>query len=567
MQENKRKHQSFQYGAIILLCSTMLVKVIGAIFKIPLSRLIGDLGFGYFDSAYQLFTPIYTLAMAGLPIAISRVVAERMQQAKYRDVRKSLKVTKKIFLITGFSAFILMLLLIYPFVSFTDATGKTIYSLFAIAPSLLFCCIMSAYRGYYEGLRNMYPTAVSDVIESLGKLILGYGFAYIVMKVSGDVALAAAGAMLGIMFGGILSATFLTLRYRLKGDSITEAELQNSPEPQSSKKIAKTIIMIAIPVVLASLANSVSSLVDVSMVKWQLTNMMGNFADDIRALYQSSIADYNAIQYANKMPALINEEIPTFLYGIRGKAFTLYNLVPTITSVLGVSALPVLTSFWAKGKGDKALLKRNIESTLKFTALISMPAGFGLLALGPEIMGLMYNTVASVEIGGVMLRIYGLTAIFAGLAIPMISMLQAIGKEKISLRNVAIGAVLKVVFNFVFVGIPTINIKGAAIGTFVSYLFIFFANLLSLIKYTGVKPNIFKTIIKPFISAAFCAVSTIILNLSSLGNLGTIVEIVVAAIVYLVVLIILNTFEADDVLSLPKGDKILKLFIKLKIIR
>ncbi|MBQ8740122.1 MAG: polysaccharide biosynthesis protein [Clostridia bacterium] len=563
MQENKRKQQSFQYGAIILLCSTMLVKIIGAIFKIPLSRLIGDLGFGYFDSAYQLFTPIYTLAMAGLPIAISRVVAERMQQERYRDVRKSLKVTKKIFLITGLTGFVVMLLLIYPFVHFTDATGKTVYSLFAIAPSLLFCCIMSAYRGYYEGLRNMYPTAASDVIESLGKLILGYGFAYIIMKISGDVALAAAGAMLGIMVGGAASATFLTLRYKLKGDGITEQEFTDAPEPQGSKTIAKTIIMIAIPVVLASLANSVSSLVDVSMVKWQLTNMMGEFADDIRKMYESSIVDYNSFS----TNALTNAELPTFLYGIRGKAFTLYNLVPTITSVLGVSALPVLTSCFAKGKGDKTLVKRSIESTMKFTALIAMPAGFGFLFLGSEIMGLMYDTVASVEIGGVMLRIYGLAAMFAGLAIPMISMLQAIGKEKISLRNVAIGAALKVIVNFVFVGIPTINIKGAAIGTFVSYLFIFISNLSSLIKYTGVKPNIYKTILKPFIAALACGLSTVVLDLSAMGKIGTVLEIGVAAVVYLVILIILNTFEPDDVLSLPKGEKILKVFRKLKVIR
>ena len=518
MQENKRKQQSFQYGAIILLCSTLLVKVIGAIFKIPLSRLIGDLGFGYFDSAYQLFTPIYTLAMAGLPIAISRVVAERMQQERYCDVRKSLKVTKKIFLVTGLSGFIIMLLLIYPFVHFTDATGKTIYSLFAIAPSLLFCCIMSAYRGYYEGLRNMYPTAASDVIESLGKLILGYGFAYIIMKISGDVALAAAGAMLGIMVGGAASATFLILRYKLKGDGITEQELADAPKSQDGKTIAKIIIMIAIPVVLASLANSVSSLVDVSMVKWQLTKMMGEFANDIRNMYESSIADYNRFS----INELTNAELPTFLYGIRGKAFTLYNLVPTITSVLGVSALPVLTSCFAKGTGDKVVVKRSIESTIKFTALIAMPAGFGFLFLGSEIMSLMYNTVASVEIGGVMLRIYGLAAMFAGLAIPMISMLQAIGKEKISLRNVAIGAALKVIVNFIFVGIPTINIKGAAIGTFVSYFFIFIANLLSLIKYTGVIPNIYKTIIKPFIAALACGLSTVILNLSAMGKIGTV---------------------------------------------
>ena len=161
MPENKRKQQSFEYGAMILLTSTVLVKLIGAIFKIPLSNLIGDLGFGYFSSAYDLFTPIYTLAMAGLPIAVSRVVAEHMAVGKYRDVKNALHVTKKIFLITGLSGLVIMLLLIYPFVKITDPTGETIYSLFAIAPSLLFCCTMSTYRGYYEGLRNMYPTALS----------------------------------------------------------------------------------------------------------------------------------------------------------------------------------------------------------------------------------------------------------------------------------------------------------------------------------------------------------------------------------------------------------------------
>ena len=161
MPNKTRKQQSFEYGAVILLCSTMIVKLIGAIFKIPLSNLIGDLGFGYFSSAYDLFTPIYSLSMAGLPIAVSRLVAEHMAAGRYKDVRRSLSVTKKAFFVTGFAGLLLMLILIYPFVRITDQTGKTVYSLFAIAPSLLFCCIMSTYRGYYEGLRNMYPTAFS----------------------------------------------------------------------------------------------------------------------------------------------------------------------------------------------------------------------------------------------------------------------------------------------------------------------------------------------------------------------------------------------------------------------
>lgn len=560
MQGKKRKQQSFEYGAVILLCSTVLVKIIGAVFKIPLSNLIGDLGFGYFSSAYDLFTPIYTLAMAGLPIAVSRVVAEHIANKKYNDVRNSLKITKRIFAVTGMTGFILMMLLIYPFVTITDATGKTVYSLFAIAPSLFFCCTMSAYRGYYEGLRNMYPTAVSDVIEALGKLILGYGFAYIVMKLTSDVALAAAGAMLGITVGGMAAAFYLRMRYKFKGDGITEAELATSPISQNSKTAAKALIAIAIPIVLASLANSVTSLVDVSMVKWQLTRLVQNSADTVRNMYESSITDYNS-----RNDILTNAEIPTFLYGIRGKAFTLYNLIPTITSVLGVSALPVLASSWTKK--DNIQIKANMESTMKLTAIIAMPCGMGFLFLGGNIMQLMYSTVASYEIGGTMLRIYGLAAIFAGLAIPMTSMLQAIGKEKISLRNVAIGAVLKVIVNFIFVGIPSINIQGAAIGTFVSYLFIFVANLLSLVKYTGIKPNLYKTLLKPFVAAIVCGLSTLIFNLNSLGKAGTVLQIGIAAVAYLVALIALNTFEPNDVLSLPKGEKLLKVLKKCKIIR
>lgn len=565
MQENKRKQQSFEYGAMILLCSTMLVKIIGAIFKIPIARLWTEDGFGCFDSAYQLFTPIYTLAMAGLPIAISRIVATHVKNGRYNDVRRTFKVAKRIFMITGFSGFVIMLLLSFPFVKYTDASGESIYSIFAIAPALFFCCIMSAYRGYYEGLRNMYPTAISDVIEALGKLILGYGFAYIVMKITGRYELSAAGAMLGIVIGGIASATFLTIRYKIKGDGITKEELLAAPPAESNKTLAKALIAIAIPVVLASLANSFSSLADTFFVKGQLTQMMGEHADTIRGMYASSIAERDMIAAEAGKAALTNEQIPNFLFGTRGKAFTLYNLVPSITSILGVSALPVITSAWTKKELN--VVKQNIESTLKLTAIITMPIGFGFLSLGNEVMQLLYDTAASVEIGGIMLRIYGLAAIFAGLAIPMTSILQAIGKEKISLRNVAIGAVIKVAVNFVLVGIPSVNIRGAAVGTMACFLFIFVANLLSLIKHTGVKPNMWKTILKPLIAAFACGLSTVVLNLSSLGKMGTVIEVAVAAVVYFAVLIILNTFEAEDVTSLPKGDKILKIFRKLRIIR
>ena len=562
MPENKRKQQSFEYGAIILLCSTMLVKVIGAIFKIPLSNLIGDLGFGYFSSAYDLFTPIYALAMAGLPIAVSRVVAENMTKGNYKDVRQSLKITKRIFFLTGLTGFLLMLALIYPFVKVTDPTGKTIYSLFAIAPALLFCCITSAFRGYFEGLRNMYPTAISDVTESMGKLVLGLGFAYIAMRVTeGNVAIAAAAAMLGITAGSMAAALYLFLRHKIKGDGITEEEYRLAPDAQPMGKATRALILIALPIVLSSLANNVASLVDVSFVKIQLANLMESGADTIREMYKSSIDDYNSFH-----DALTDKAIPTFLYGIRGKAFTIYNLVPTITSVLGVSALPVLTTMWTQK--NKAGLKRNMESTMKLTAIIAMPAGMGFLFMGDGIMALIYDTVASVEIGGAMMRIFGVAAIFAGMAIPMTSMLQAIGKEKFSLMNVAIGAAIKVIVNIIFVGIPSINIKGAAIGTAACYAFIFFANLISLIKFTGVIPNFYKSLIKPLISALACGGTALLCyKILGEGSIKVIVSILAGAVVYFAFLVLLNTFEEEDVVSLPKGEKIARLCKKLKIIR
>ncbi len=560
----KRKQQSFEYGAIILLISTALSKIIGAIFKIPLNNVIGDLGFGYFSSAYDLFTPIYGLSMAGLPIAVSRMVAENMAEKRYRDVREILRLSKKAFLVTGLIGLAAMLLMIYPFVQLTDETGGSVYSLFMIAPSLLFCCVMSTYRGYYEGLRNMYPTAFSDVIEASSKLIFGYTIAYFIMKYNGNVAYAAAGAIMGITIGTVLGALFLSLRYKLRGDGITKDELSASPEPKSQRVLLRVLVVIAVPVVLSSLATNVASLIDVSMVKWQLNRVMDTSADTVLNMYSASIADYNA----SAKEALTNAAIPTFLYGVRGKAFTIYNLIPTISSVLGVSALPVLASVWATDRENKIEIKKNIESIIKFTSLIAMPAGIGMAVLAEPIMSLLYKSAASVEIGAPMLTVFGVAAVFAGISAPMTSMLQAIGKQIIPVRNIAVGAVIKIVVNFMLVGIPEINIHGAPIGTLCCFLYIFISNFASLIKYSGVMPNVLSVLIKPLVSSLLCGGAALaVYTLLGKGTVNTVLAIAAAVLVYLLALILLKTFTEQDILAFPMGEKLLKISKKMKIIK
>ena len=142
----KYKQQSFLHGATILVAATVLVKIIGAIYKIPLGNMIGTVGMRYFSNAYDLYLPIYSLAMAGLPTAVSRIVAQRISQKRYRDVRRTFKVTKLTFLVTGLSSFLIMLIATWPFVSFIKSR-ESVYAILAVAPSILFCCIMSSYRG------------------------------------------------------------------------------------------------------------------------------------------------------------------------------------------------------------------------------------------------------------------------------------------------------------------------------------------------------------------------------------------------------------------------------------
>lgn len=556
MEQKKRQHQSFEYGAAILVVATMLVKVIGAVFKIPLSSLIGTLGFGYFTSAYDLFLPIYSLAMAGLPIAISRMVAENVAKKQFNDVKQTLRISRIAFLVSGAVGFVIMAIATVVFFNITG-DGRTLPSILVIAPSILFCCVMSVYRGYYEGMRNMTPTAVSNVIEALGKLILGLGFAFLVIKIRGDLtpetaSLAAAGAMLGITVGTALGALYLVIKFKKDNGLISAEEYDASPLAKSGKQTLKILITIAIPIALGSLAQNVASLIDVTMVK----GLIADDAEIVKGIYSSLIGSEIST----------DADVANFLYGVRGQAFTLFNLIPTITSVMGVSALPVLATSWTNG--DRAEVKKNMSSIIKLTSLIALPAGVGLAFLGGPVMSLIYGTEEAVLIGGPMLTVFGVAAVFSGLAMPLTNMLQAIGKQIVPVINIAIGAVVKIVVNFILVGNPEINILGSAIGTLCCYLYIAIANFICLVKFTKTMPNLVSGFVKPLVSALCCGMSalgvTVLLNG---GKIPTILGVAVAAMVYFVVLILLRGIDKEDVCAFPKGEKISKILEKLHIIR
>lgn len=555
---NKTK-QNLVSSSLILLVSTVLVKIIGACFKIPLATntFLGDLGFGYFSVAYDLFTPFYTLAVSGLPSALSHLIAENLAQKRYGDIEKTVNVTKKLFIILGIFSAVIFTVFAVPFVKFTDSSGNTLYSIYAVIPSVFICFLLSVWRGYFEGYGNMTPTAVSKVIEAAGKLVLGLSFAFVTIKLTKNHALAAGSAMLGITVGGLVAVIFLFFKYKSSKNIITKTEILQNPSVLTTSETVKTVLLLALPMAVSSLLSGAVSVIDALSVR---TLLNGN-SENLSLIYKDAINSYNS----NSTSALDISNLSTYLYGLRSKSFTLFNLLPTLTMSLGVSAMPTLSYYWSKKKIVD--VKTNLNTLIKMLSLITFPAGMAYIAVSKPIMQLLYSDYGSVNIGGKLLFIFGFTAIFAGFAIPLTSVLQAVDCQFFALFNIVIGVCLKIILNIVLIPTDKFNIYGSAISTAVCYFVILFAHIIKIIKVTG-KPQDFKTVvIKPFVAAVSSSFTAYIICRFSSGKTMIIFAVFCAVLVYFAIILALGIITEQDFKSLPKGEKLYFLAKKVKFIK
>jgi len=594
------KKQSVLNGAMMLMFAVVLVKLIGALFKIPLTDMLGATGRGYFNSAYEVYTPIFAISMAGLPVAVSRMVAENVALNRHREARMVFKVSQRIFTVVGIAGTLILLVAAYPYTHFV-AGIKSLPAVLCVAPSIFFCCYMSAYRGYYEGLRNMTPTAISQVIEALGKLLIGLALAKLVISIgegqyeagmlaSGNVSAtvfgntvvsdteansvilpwAAAGAVLGVTVGSIASNIFLIICHKIKGDGFTRVELVNSPKSAPSDVLAKNMIKIAVPMVISSLVLNITNLVDTVTIQ---SRLMAALESDFNAVLQMHGEAFNNAVSLSRLNLNDLKEVRSYLWGSYGMALDFKNLVPTITIQLGVSALPALAAAWAVK--DKKATKSTIETVIRIGMLIALPAGIGMAALAEPILTVIYGRGSSSDAISVVTPIlvaYGLATPVMAVSTPVTNMLQAIGRTDIPVKSVIAGAICKIVCNFILVGNPKINIYGAVIGTVLFYVVIVACNLISLIRISNVKVRWSSVFVKPLICAALCGVTAFAANgllnkifpadtSQSILNMGTVsagIAVVLAVIVYAISLLLIKGIAREDVSVLPKGEKIAK---------
>ncbi|MEG0614401.1 MAG: polysaccharide biosynthesis protein [Oscillospiraceae bacterium] len=547
------KKQGFIYGSIILVASVILTKIIGAFFKIPLANMLGGSGMGYFSCAYGLFLPIYAISVTGLPTAVAKLTAENAVFGRFANVRKIKRISLAMFAIMGLLASILVLILALPFSTFVAQNPLAFPAVMAIAPSILFGCIMSVYRGYYEGLRNMFPTALSQVAEAVVKLLAGILLCYFTLKfaetnpddflhfaekISGKAGgtidglvlpFAAAAAILGVTLSSFAGMIFLVLRHKFFGDGITSSDIAKDKVTDTGKSIVQALIRIVIPVAVGSLVTNLTSLIDLGTI--------------VRSLNFSG-AELSKIYNEVNIPP---NELSNFIFGsFTGLAVTVFNLVPSFTNMFGKGILPSLTAAWSVH--NTARIKKSVEAVIFVTGLIAIPCGIGISVLSKEILTFLYSSRQDeILVSYQSLAVLGIAVILLSLTIPIFSMLQAIGRADLPVKIMLLGVAIKLLGNIFLISIPEINVVGAAISTLVCYLFICIISINILCKLTKVHLNIGNIILKPIYAGIMCgATALLVYNLCEnfFGNtVSLVVSVAISGGIYLIFLYLLGIFN------------------------
>ena len=538
-----RSKSRFFGGVIALTLGNLFVKVVGLVLKIPLHNILGDAGMAYYNNAYDIYAWLFTIATTGLPTAISMLISEDRVKGNIKETKKIFRVTVALFIIIGIAGMSVMLFGA-PFFEKAYKIENSGYCMMAIAPTLFFICVASALRGYFQGYQNMLPTAVSEVIEAVGKLVLGLLFAGYALEKGYPLYIVAAYAAFGLTIGvaaGMIYLIVTKLLFKPEKYDFECAELADeSLEVRSTKKILVTLMMIAIPITISSSVQSFSTVIDGMVLSNRLQDI--GFSEDITA---QMIGNYKTL------------------------ASPLCNLPPALIAPVTASIVPLMAASIASGNRKRS--KSVMNGALMITAIIELPCALGMSVLSEPIIKLLFGDNASSETAAPLLSILSLSVFFVSMISMTSAFLQAHKLERKPIISMLIGAIVKLVSIYVLVGIPELNIYGSQISSFLGSFAISVSNLFFMKKHIGFIPNLGKILIRPFAASVICALTAIFSFGCLEGFIGRnpalLLSIVMAMVVYFFVIFLFKALTREDVMLLPKGTKICSLLEKMHLLK
>ena len=527
MSDNRK--QNFLQGTALLAMATAIVKVIGAIYKIPLNAIIGKQGFSYYSTAYEIYNVLLMISTAGLPVAMSRMISQASSLGHNNRIRRIYKTSRTIFLTLGITGSLLMTLFCRQLAQFQNQPDAWA-AIGALGPCVLLICIMSTFRGFFQGHGNMLPTSVSQVLEAVVKLIVGMLAALALLKTTSSVSLAAGGAILGVTVSCLASSMYLYSRFR-KSYAALEPTRE---EAESFSETAKRLMAIAVPITIGSAGLQVLTMLETKIYMGQLLGLGFTQleADGMKGIYNMSQ--------------------------------TIYNMPMAFITPITISIIPAITSYLTLL--DHKSAKATAESAIRVMGLIAMPCAFGLATLAGPVTALLGGyTGADLLLSTRLMSIMGFNIIFNAVVLLTNAMMQAHGHAVVPVVNMFIAGIMRLVAVYILTGNPNIGIVGTPMGAMLCFLCIAVLNVLSMRRVLQDAPAIVKNLVKPFAAAAIMGIFVwgSLKLLTMLGITSRLIlcslPICVGVVVYVVAVLGLKVITREDCLLLPKGEKIAKL--------
>lgn len=520
--------------------SQVIIKILGLAYSMYLTNRegFGDNGNAIYMGGYQIYALLLTLSSIGVPNAISKLIAERIARGDRKGADRVFKIAFVTFAIIGFIGTLILFLGARVIATYWLAIPECEYTLVALSPAIFFVSISSVIRGYFNGIQKISNTAKSQTFEQIFKTTLTIVFVEIVaLFTTTNTTLMAAGANLATTFATFLSFSYIFVlcqkNRKLDKEEILKSNYESKKE--SVKSIVKNILAVSVPMSVSSLLSSINKNIDSATV--------------VRIL-----------------KPIIGENVAKARYGILSSKVDILTSMPLAFNIAFATALvPAISS--ARVKNDTQTINKRLSFSLLITILIGLPCTIGMYMYANQILQLLFPNASA---GGTLLAISAFTIIFTVLAQTINGALQGLGKVKVPAIALGCGVLVKLVTNILLIPVEGIYENGAAIGSVLCHI-VSFTIVYNVLKHT-IKLNfsLLKMMIKPVIATIIMAIVSyasymFVLQIGIMGNVATLVGIIVAVLVYAIMIIILKILSKEDILSLPKGEKIYKFLNKIKL--
>lgn len=528
-------------STMILGAAGVIVKIVGALYRIVLAEFISLEGMSYYQQAFPVYSALLIISTVGLPIAISKLVSERVTTGDYRGAYAVFKTSRMFLILVGVITSAAMFCLAGPITQLQALPGGQ-YSLMALAPALFFVSVMCAYRGYFQGLQNMKPTALSQIIEQFVKVAAGLALAYLLLKWTGRMEFGAMGALLGITISEAVALLYTMGAYGKQKRQMTE-EMMMAYKSKLSwpeiKPLLGKVLVLALPVTVAGLVMPIVAFVDSVIIPRSLL-ALGYESTAIRSMYGT----------------------------LSGGVLTIINLAAIVSQALQMSVVPAISEALKLGDSDR--VKANVLHGIKFAFLEGIPVTAAFFIFASPIFSFLYpsSTPGQHTLAAGLLMTMCSVAVFLPFMQTMTGVLQGIGKQNLPPVSLAVGAGVKISLSLFLMTFPQINIYGAVIGTVVCYIIAAVMNYLFVRKYTGVRIRWREHLLKPVAaSAVMAAVAYLVYSLIApySNAMGVVACVLVGLVVYFIMLILVKAVTARELEQIRGGKKLTRFLQKVHV--